>query len=106
MVSMIFIMTPTGDSIMVPGMNRKRSELGAWGRLSKRSTESSSYWGDLQTQSDPRIRIIRGGGTDLNQWERTIKRRGEDRETRMWPIKNSKVLAHTAGMIEFIIMSS
>ena len=76
---------------MVPGMNKKRTELGAWGRLSKRSTESSSYWGDPQTSADPRIRIIRGGGKDLNQWERIIKR-GANGEARLWPIKKSKVL--------------
>ena len=61
---------PTAEtSLMVP----KRTELGAWGRLSKRSPESSSSQ-DPQTSMDPRIRIIRGG-KDLNQWIRTIKRK-------------------------------
>ena len=89
-------MVPTGTSMMAPlWMNKKRTELGAWGRLSKRSSEasSSSYWEDPQTSADPRIRIIRGGGSkDLNQWERIIKRRADDEEARMWPIKKSKVL--------------
>ena len=86
-------MVPTGTSLMVPGMNKKRTELGAWGRLSKRNTESSSSYWDPQTSSDPRIRIIRAeGNKDLNQWERIIKRRGDDDKARMWPIKKSKVL--------------
>ena len=82
---------PTGTSMMVRGLNKKRREQGAWGRLRKRSLESSSSCWDQKTSSDPSMRIIRGGGKDLNRWERVLKRRADD-EARMWAIKKSKVL--------------
>ena len=63
---------PTGTSLIVP----KRTELGAWGRLSKRNPESSSNQGPPISSSDPRIRMIRGG-KDLNQWNRIIKKEAD-----------------------------
>ena len=63
---------PTGASLRVP----KRTEVGAWGRISKRSPESSSYQ-DPRTSFDPRIRIIRGS-KDLNPWNRIIKRKADE----------------------------
>ena len=67
---------PTATSPMVPSMNKKRTELGAWGRLSKRSPESGSQWNPL-TPSDPRIRIIRRS-SESSPLERIIKRSADE----------------------------
>ena len=67
---------PTGTSLMVPYMNKKRTELGAWGRLSKRSSEPGSQWNPL-TSSDPRIRIIRSS-LESGPMERIIKRSADE----------------------------
>ena len=56
----------------------KRTELGAWRRLSKRIPESSFYQGPPVTSSDPRIRMLRGSSNDLNQRNRIIKREADE----------------------------
>ena len=59
---------------MVPYMNKKRTELGAWGRLSKRDPGSSP----TSQETHPLIRIIKRGGRDSNQWNRRVIKRGKD----------------------------
>ena len=72
----LWTLRPTGTSLMVPYMNKKRTELGAWGRLSKRSSDSGSHWNPL-TPSDPRIRIIRSS-LESDPMERIIKRSADE----------------------------